>query len=243
MTIIYEKDALSSTAINQITNLITDCNHYDKQDLSYPIEEMQRHYLYYDADILVGVIGVIVMDAETIECLCFTLSTQRRTGIFTQLLDLVEQDYEDFSILFRTTNCSDTTHTMLSLEAQLLQEDYLMKRPLTSNDLFTESTLTLSNENKDGVWNLLIEKEHVQIGSCMTSVVSKTTICLHHVEIHVNYQQNGYGTLLLKKLFGRLYTLGYHNIILHVEADNTAAVFLYKKTGFCITQTLSTYLY
>jgi ribosomal protein S18 acetylase RimI-like enzyme len=48
---------------------------------------------------------------------------------------------------------------------------------------------------------------------------------------------------MLEKLFALLAAAGIKKVILQVSGDNAAALALYKKTGFRITETLSYYLY
>ncbi|MGN0159705.1 MAG: GNAT family N-acetyltransferase [Brotaphodocola sp.] len=81
------------------------------------------------------------------------------------------------------------------------------------------------------------------LGSCQTSVLSDTAVCLHHVEILPQFRGCGYGTILIQQLILALKEQGFSKIILQVSGDNSAALALYKKQGFRITETLSFYLY
>lgn len=80
-------------------------------------------------------------------------------------------------------------------------------------------------------------------GTCQTSPVSDSCVCLHHVEILPQFRRQGCGTALIQMLLSSLYQNGIRRVILQVSGDNTAALALYKKTGFRITETLSYYLY
>lgn len=80
-------------------------------------------------------------------------------------------------------------------------------------------------------------------GSCQTSRVSDSCACLHHVEVLPDFRRQGYGRRLLGLLFPALYQEGIRRVILQVSGSNGAAIALYKKTGFRITETLSFYLY
>lgn len=90
-------------------------------------------------------------------------------------------------------------------------------------------------------------------GSCQTSPVSGSAdavssgsascVCLHHVEVLPQYRRQGCGTALMELLLARLARDGFRRVILQISGDNEAALSLYKKTGFRITETLSYYLY
>ncbi|MDO5406694.1 MAG: GNAT family N-acetyltransferase [Eubacteriales bacterium] len=81
------------------------------------------------------------------------------------------------------------------------------------------------------------------LGSCQTTPVSRSCVCLHHVEILPQYRRQGCGTALLEQLAAALKHSGVRRVILQVSGDNEAALALYKKQGFRITETLSYYLY
>jgi GNAT superfamily N-acetyltransferase len=73
--------------------------------------------------------------------------------------------------------------------------------------------------------------------------VSDHCVCLHHVEVDEAHRGQGHATCMLEKLFALLAAAGIKKVILQVSGDNDAALALYKKTGFRITETLSYYLY
>lgn len=87
------------------------------------------------------------------------------------------------------------------------------------------------------------------VGSCRTTPVSRDILCLHEVEILPSMRGQGLGTALLCRLLSFLQEENRQRrepmgkLLLHVSADNPAAVALYKKTGFRITETLSYYWY
>lgn len=91
--------------------------------------------------------------------------------------------------------------------------------------------------------------EWTLFGSCQTTKVSESCFCLHHVEILPKFRNRGLGTKMLRLLMDRLFAFdGFRTdsglrLILHVSEDNAAAVALYKKTGFRITEILSCYIY
>lgn len=80
-------------------------------------------------------------------------------------------------------------------------------------------------------------------GSCLTSPVSRDTLCIHHVEILPRLRGKGLGTLLMDQLIRRLQKTRIRRLLLHVSGGNAPAAALYKKTGFRTTETLSYYMY
>lgn len=81
------------------------------------------------------------------------------------------------------------------------------------------------------------------IGRCLITPVSAACACLHHLEIQESLRHNGYGSDFLSLLLPRIAASGTGKLILQVSGDNPAAIALYKKTGFGITETLSFYCY
>ena len=83
------------------------------------------------------------------------------------------------------------------------------------------------------------------VGSCHLQPTNATDngIYLYGLEIIPEKRGRGLGTEFLKALFPLLREMGFHRLSLQVSGHNTAALALYKKTGFRITQTLSYFLY
>lgn len=81
---------------------------------------------------------------------------------------------------------------------------------------------------------------HHSIGHCILKSTGKTTACLHDVFINQSFRSKGYGYSMLSCLFLHISSL-HKTIILHVTKENTAAVNLYTKLGFNISQTISVF--
>jgi len=81
------------------------------------------------------------------------------------------------------------------------------------------------------------------IGTCRTFPLGPSSVCLHSIEITPDLRGRGYGTRMLALLIPALAGRHFRQVVLHVSEDNLAAVALYKKAGFRITETLSYYLY
>lgn len=88
-----------------------------------------------------------------------------------------------------------------------------------------------------------LHRSGILCGTTSAEPVSKTTVCLHHVEILPKFRNQGCGTVFLQLLLPELARKGFQKAILQVAGDNAPAIALYKKTGFSITKTLSYYFY
>ena len=85
----------------------------------------------------------------------------------------------------------------------------------------------------------LPEKRPFCAGTCRILPYGSGRFYLYHLEITESFRSRGFGRALL---FGVLNSLPSRSrVILQVSSENTAALSLYKKTGFGITKTLSYY--
>lgn len=85
----------------------------------------------------------------------------------------------------------------------------------------------------------------VEAGTCRTSVFDRQagTACLYAFEIVPELRGRGIGKQALYLILRFLKETGVKALSLQVSGDNMAALNLYKKAGFRITETLSYYLY
>lgn len=100
-----------------------------------------------------------------------------------------------------------------------------------------------STENTPSTTTWALIQDETTIGHCLTTPVSDACVCLHRLEIAESLRRKGYGSSFLSLLLPRIAASGIRKIILQVSGDNEAAIALYKKTGFRITETLSYYCY
>ena len=166
----------------------------------------------------------------------------------------------DCDILFTVSgHCPDTAAALQALDAELASEEYQMELELTEGrcgDMILAAAppcllrKACPDPDLDGsadtVWELIHMADDgsaVLLGSCRTFMVSDACVCLHHVEILPQYRGQGFGYALIRCLLPLLCKEGFRRVILQVSGSNKAALALYKKTGFRITETLSLYLY
>lgn len=242
---------------NDMSELAAICRQHDRISLSCPLapEDEAQHLLLYGTNegqhCLLSTLSMLRYDDETVECTAFTHPDHRRQGYFSELLNRALEWVGDCDILFPVSGrCADTLAVLDSLEAELDSIELQMELDLAENragETETDFSLTEScpDLKHDMTKWLLYQNlsEQKLLGSCQTSVISESSVCLHHVEILPALRGRGYGTVLMKRLITALQNQGFSRIILQVSGDNDAALALYKKQGFRITETLSFYLY
>lgn len=248
--------APSELQLKEIARLVESCRIHDRIRLSYPSEDNGdgcRHYLLYTEDgILAAALALIELDHEFSECSAFTHPQYRRQGYFTRLFTAALEECEERDILFAVCeDCPDTMAVLDSLGAELESREHQMELELPSCDSgrtiafppLRHPGVTINASVSDGsaIWKLL--EKGTDIGHCMLTPVSATCACLHHVEIEETLRSHGYGSDFLALLFPRLSASGIRKVILQVSDDNPAALSLYRKTGFRLTETLSYYWY
>lgn len=111
----------------------------------------------------------------------------------------------------------------------------------TTSTVDTATTIAHAAMPPTTAWTLA--QDGFPIGRCLITPVSADCACLHHLEIKESLRHNGYGSDFLSLLLPRIAASGTSKLILQVSGDNPAAIALYKKTGFGITETLSFYCY
>lgn len=256
--------ALTQNMQNVIHTLTKACRAHDLVPLSYPLlpdEGAADHYLIMDRDQkALSALACVLLDPYTMECSAFTHPLHRKKGLFSRLLSAAVRDHEDLDILFPVCeDCPDTMAVISRLGAELSHREHRMELVLSEKDTVSSCRLNNNNRNTD-YWRLLPPDDVMSenacwlflpsgdapsspAGSCLTWPVSSSCLCLHHVEISPSLRGQGLGTRMLGQLLSHLRLNGISRIILQVSGDNSAALSLYKKTGFRITETLSYYLY
>lgn len=152
------------------------------------------------------------------------------------------------------TGQDSPSHTVLTLISQDYPEncgrDTINNASTVDADSTTDPDSTIAPVNTIGpadsippttAWTLA--KDGAPIGRCLITPVSAACACLHHLEIKKSLRHRGYGSDFLSLLLPRIAASGTGKLILQVSGDNPAAIALYKKTGFAITETLSFYCY
>ncbi len=223
-------------------------------DRAFPINDVDFFAICEVDGVLRAAAAFIREDDCTCECYAFTEPSYRRQGMFSELLDLAIETFpEDTEFIFYTNGADpDCMATLKALEAELIVEEHMMEiqlknrivspadratpadrtffrlPPLTMTISTPDGTLTRHYENQNGSVNIFVFSSYYY---------------LYGLEIHEELRGKGYGRQLLNQVLDDLASHNPLPLRLQVAGDNLAAVSLYKKTGFQITETLFGYLY
>lgn len=231
--------------------------------VSFPLEDASLYALFEDNSTVLSALALTEESADSMECCAFTHPDFRRRGLFNELLDRVlEEIPEDTDLIFYTDHKSSGAMAALAaLEAELLCDEYMMELPVPDSpaaserphfspapDLFQSSLISGLSDKElpsvtetfpDGVTTRVYQNRY---GSLCISVFS-SYYYLYGFEIKEAFRGKGHGTRLLFDVLSDLCSFRPLPVRLQVSGDNRAALSLYKKTGFQITEILSCYLY
>jgi ribosomal protein S18 acetylase RimI-like enzyme len=257
---------LSDAQYSDINKLCADCNQHDKTKLSFPIEDQTVYFLLYDEDVLLSALSAFSDENDSVECSAFTRPSHRQQGYFSSLLQEMEEEADEKDIIFTVDpSCGDSVKVMEALEAELWYEEYMMElelsslssSPFLSSFSSSDSKVTLSpeqwdnqnenknlnnkSENKNSKY--IFKRNGIPVGSCQLSF-RDSQIYFYHFEILPELRGKGLGTECFKLMLFKLYELRKNGtVLLQVSSDNMAAMALYQRAGFYITESLAYYLY
>ena len=241
---ISSTNLLTQKQQQEIADLTAFCRQHDGNDLSWPADEEDlTHVFGYLPDGRLAACLTLIPYEETLaECCAFTHPEFRRNGFFSRLLEEALSQYPDADLLFAVSeDCVDALKTLEALGAEKDSEEHMMECDLGSvpgNSSSHPFSITRTNETE-----YALHHSGTLCGTASAEPVSKTTVCLHHVEILPEFRNQGCGTAFLQLLLPELAGKGFQKAILQVAGDNAPAITLYKKTGFSVTKTLSYYFY
>ncbi|MDD3252577.1 MAG: GNAT family N-acetyltransferase [Lachnospiraceae bacterium] len=264
--------SLSAAQKEAAAALVNLCCRHDQMTRAYPFaEDDVTHYLLYGKDqLLCAILAWIDLDDTSAECMAFTRPDLRRQGCFSMLLDRALETHGEQDLYFAASEtCADTLAVLDALGAERTAQEHQMERFLSEDDRMdapnsaplaltpalpsgqslaqafsqTDTTADTRTDALTATPLRWILSDSRVLGTCHTSLVSARCVCLHDVEITPELRGQGFGTRLLALLFSALSEAGIQKILLQVSGDNHAAMALYKKAGFRITETLSYYLY
>lgn len=238
---------LTPVQCEDIKQLADACKCTEPLTLTAPCEDGLEYFLYYDHGHLRSMLFLFFPHETVCECCAFTHPAFRRKGYFTALLEEALNFMETYenSHGFQADFCflsdrrsPDAAAVLQTLGATYWYEEYGMERTLPAFLGSFQSDLIIEDA-KDGLYTASLNG--CIIGVCMV-IPNGESVYFYGFEIKEAYRRKGHG---LAFLFGMLSLLAadYRRITLQVSDQNTAALSLYKKTGFTITETLSYYLY
>ncbi len=198
------------------------------------------------------------MDEDVWECCAFTLPEYRRRGYFSVLLETAcsEEALEECDLYFAADHrCPAALKTLTALGAEPAWEEYMMELavdraaadPAPSQHPYPLTLTDIPSFRKDIRETITVqaflpsESDHPAGVCCLD--LKGPEVYLYSLEIRKQLRGRGLGTAFLTALFPLLARKGYRTLSLQVSGENSAAMALYKKTGFRIRETLSYYLY
>lgn len=192
--------------------------------------------------------AVYRIDDSCLECYAFTRPDCRRRGYFSALLHEVCawcQESGEPELCFVTDHkCGDALEILGYLEAEFWYDEYMMERrigrdgaecPKQPKAHAPGCNISLIKHGTE--WEMA-----APWGSCRLTLLGERAY-LYGLEILPSLRGRGMGTRFVREILSILENHGCRSLRLQVSGANEAALGLYKKTGFRITQTLSYYLY
>lgn len=242
---------LNSAQKAQIHSLEDRCLKGSSLTLSFPEDSAEYFLLYSDENgSLLSAAAFTPVQDGIFECSAFTDPAFRNQGLFSDLLEagLSMLPGESDLIFYCDGRCPDTLKVLEALEAEYLTCDYMMELSPellvnSLHEILTDSsapvTPAFESLDEDGCPLLLFRSPY---GEALVSC-QKTCYYFYSFEIKEGFRGIGHGQSLLFQILKALYRKCPGSVRLQVSGDNFPALSLYKKTGFRITDTLSTYLY
>ena len=235
--------------------LISDqCRLRDGISLSCP-EDGDEFWLLEEKGCLAALIAVYTTEDSLWECYAFTRPDCRRRGYFTALaheLCAYSEACGEPDLCFITDNrCPAALAALHSLGAELSWEEHMMEYviPADPQDMPLaggREALTLRVEPGDpysvSAWEPGYAGREEACVSCCLSLRGDSAY-LYGLSTDPALRRRGFASRFLVQLLPVLSDLGCSLLRLQVSGSNKAAMALYAKTGFRITETLSYYLY
>lgn len=259
---------LTEEQIGEIEALISAGDGKGRPSYSFPLEEGASFYLLYDPKLVCALTLILPQQIDaggygTAECAAFTCPNVRKKGYFTALFQAAQPEYEELDLMFLTDRSSiGAIETLEALGAEFERCDYRMEAVL---DQLPPPASAAMEEGAERRTELSLRADHRaernaagaedvtlsfylaarQAGSCRAFLPKgpSSSASLYSLEILPELRGQGLGTEAFSLVLGYLKEVGIRHLSLHVSGDNPAALKLYQKTGFQITETLSCYLY
>lgn len=253
----YCQTSLTPAQLQAFHDLINVCQTFEPLRLGFP-DDADYFLFTCEGTMVLSCLIVCQVQEDIGECYVFTHPEWRRKGLCRDLIgELCKQVPADTELVFLLDHQSpDALAAFLSLDMEHWRTEYQMERSIDAAS-FPPPSLILTREEMNEAkaetpgWlfsaylpaNPVVNSDAppTLIGSCCLLFHRPLHFYLYHVEIMEKFRNQGWGTKLIQALLQALPQPSH--LRLHVSSDNQAAVHLYKKTGFHITETLSYYLY
>ncbi len=251
---------LTPSQTRAFLDLIKTCQSYEPVRLGFP-DDAELFLFPCEQTTVISCLIVCKVQNDLWECYVFTHPNRRKKGLCRDLIGkLCELAPADTELVFLLDHQSPDALTAFSfLEMDLWRTEYQMERRISQKealtalpfppaaDAFSLSCKKIREDGEEG-WEFIVfscadtpSAPANPVGHCRVLKHGHARFYLYHVEISPDFRRQGLGTWLMETVMQSLPENT--GLYLHVSADNTPAVKLYKKTGFHITETLSYYLY
>ncbi len=218
-----------------------------------PDRHFRSFFLYYEGKRLIGELYIFPTYTENAEITAIVDPHQRRKGIFTKLLEAAEEELEKYGIeeyyFVAEPGCEAAGAVIdrMGLEkvyAELVMElrgendhnDNTGAEKICTDGGKYRVTFTETGEGLDA---FLEETETGETISTSGVSISGPVAFIHDVETKPELRNRGFGSMLIGEVLRRLKSGSADiKIMLQVRSDNTAAVKLYEKAGFTVSQEL-----
>lgn len=244
---IIQTDLPNETQKQSLLLLQNTCRSHDQISFTFPFDEGCRYYLLYNDDLLLSALCAFFIENNEIECVACTLPQFRQSGYFTQLLDELINDFEDHDLIFPIDDTFlPSLQTMEALEAKFWYQEYLMELPLPAKALSSDQIILSAPSSLETTDPWIFYKDKTLVGSFHLDIQGDKAY-FYGFEIVEPLRNKGLGSSCLSLFLNLIESLPQtkkvKKLILQVSSLNAAALSLYKKAGFRITQTLSYYIY
>lgn len=251
---------LTPAQTRSFLDLIKTCQSDEPVRLGFP-DDADLFLFTCEQTTVISCLIVCKVQDDLWECYVFTHPNRRKKGLCQNLIDnLCELAPADTELVFLLDHQSpDALAAFSFLEMDLWRTEYQMERRISKKDslaalpfspdadAFSLSCKKIREDGEEG-WEFMVFSRKDEpsapanpVGNCRVLTHGHAGFYLYHVEISPDFRRRGLGTRLMEAVMQTLPENA--GLYLHVSADNTPAVKLYKKTGFHITETLSYYLY
>lgn len=211
---------------------------------------------------LSGCMAVYQTGDDSFECVPFVYPDLRKKGIFSSILAAACEEGQipgEGSVYFSCGAENKLWKNVLEhIGAEHAWDEYMMERELTgfetmANEKAADMLYCRILENTDSTtWQAVGSRSLLTQNTAENLTAPEVTcflspqgnsVYLYSLEVLPELRNKHLGTAFLSVLLPQLAKKGFKTIKLQVSSENLPAMALYKKTGFCITQTLSFYEY
>lgn len=234
--------ALSAEQKSLVSGLFSACREWEGLTLSFPSDDGDFFVLCIEGGILVSALALYQLDSHLYECTAATHPEHRRKGCFSQALELAESRFRNSDFSFVTDgHCPSAAFVLKKLNARFWYKEHMMRLELSGwippvHVLPPSFSVTVED---GGSFTAFVRGR--KIGSCRVSPLG-SGVYLYGMEILPSFRGKGFGNAFFIQVLKHLQKTA-ASVTLQVAGSNTAALNLYKKAGFLITETLSYYLY